>query len=246
MTNKKQQTQKLVLGAVLTALVVVLQLLGTFVRFGPFAISLVLIPIVIGAATCGYKIGAWLGFVFGVVVLLSGDATAFFAQCQDEFNTWFANLQTNLDNDAAGFLYNQVTQIQEEVADLKYDSQNLNAKMAEGTYSGTGATLSKDSPKVFRFSNFKPSLMIVSTQDPISGVKMAIIHLTSLDSSGLASASVLGIGQQWNNNDEHFTIMARVNFRKEDQTYIVSLWENDSPSYFNMRGKLYHYVVIGK
>lgn len=79
MTNKKQQTQKLVLGAVLTALVVVLQLLGTFVRFGPFAISLVLIPIVIGAATCGYKIGAWLGFVFGVVVLLSGDATAFFA-----------------------------------------------------------------------------------------------------------------------------------------------------------------------
>lgn len=79
MTNKKQQTQKLVLGAVLTALVVVLQLLGTFVRFGPFAISLVLIPIVIGAATCSYKIGAWLGFVFGVVVLLSGDATAFFA-----------------------------------------------------------------------------------------------------------------------------------------------------------------------
>lgn len=79
MTNKKQQTQKLVLSAVLTALVVVLQLLGTFVRFGPFAISLVLIPIVIGAATCGYKIGAWLGFVFGVVVLLSGDATAFFA-----------------------------------------------------------------------------------------------------------------------------------------------------------------------
>ncbi len=78
-TNKKLTTQKLVLGAVLTALVVVLQLLGTFVRFGPFAISLVLIPIVIGAATCDYKIGAWLGFVFGVVVLLSGDAAAFFA-----------------------------------------------------------------------------------------------------------------------------------------------------------------------
>ena len=79
MTNQKQQTQKLVLGAVLTALVIVLQLLGTFVRFGPFAISLVLIPIVIGAATCDYKIGAWLGFVFGVAVLLSGDAAAFLA-----------------------------------------------------------------------------------------------------------------------------------------------------------------------
>lgn len=75
--NKKEQTQKLVLGAILTALVIILQLMGSFIRFGPFAISLVLIPIVIGAATCGYKIGAWLGFVFGAVVLISGDATAF-------------------------------------------------------------------------------------------------------------------------------------------------------------------------
>lgn len=76
---KKEQTQKLVLGAVMTALVIVLQLLGTFIRFGPFAISLVLVPIVIGASLCGYKIGAWLGFVFGLVVLISGDASAFLA-----------------------------------------------------------------------------------------------------------------------------------------------------------------------
>ncbi len=77
--NKQQQTQKLVLGAVLTALVVVLQLLGSFIKLGPFSISLVLVPIVIGAAMCGYKIGAWLGFIFGVVVLISGDAAAFYA-----------------------------------------------------------------------------------------------------------------------------------------------------------------------
>lgn len=75
--TRKQQTRLLVLGAVFTALVIVLQFLGTFIRFGMFSISLVLLPIIIGAATCGYKIGAWLGFVFGVVVLLSGDATAF-------------------------------------------------------------------------------------------------------------------------------------------------------------------------
>lgn len=77
MSNRKQQTRTLVLGAILTALVIVLQLLGSFIRLGPFSISLVLIPIVIGAATCGYKTGAWLGFVFGVAVLLSGDAAAF-------------------------------------------------------------------------------------------------------------------------------------------------------------------------
>ena len=63
--------------AVFTAIVVVLQLLGSFIRFGPFSISLVLIPIVVGAALYGAGAGAWLGFVFGLVVLLSGDAAAF-------------------------------------------------------------------------------------------------------------------------------------------------------------------------
>ena len=77
--ERKKQTQVLVLGAILTALVVILQFMGSFIRFGPFAISLVLIPIVIGAATCGVKIGTWLGFIFGVVVLISGDALAFLA-----------------------------------------------------------------------------------------------------------------------------------------------------------------------
>lgn len=79
MENKKISTQSLVLGAILTAIVVVLQFMGSFIKFGPFSISLVLIPIVIGAATCGVSIGAWLGFVFSVVVLLSGDAAAFLA-----------------------------------------------------------------------------------------------------------------------------------------------------------------------
>ena len=76
---KKMSAKTLALGAILTALVIVLQFMGSFIRFGPFSISLVLIPIVIGAAMCGVKVGAWLGFVFGVVVLISGDAAAFMA-----------------------------------------------------------------------------------------------------------------------------------------------------------------------
>lgn len=78
--NKKtsaQKTRTLVGIALFTAIVVVLQLLGSFIRFGPFSISLVLIPIVVGAAVYGAKSGLWLGFVFGVAVLLSGDAAAF-------------------------------------------------------------------------------------------------------------------------------------------------------------------------
>lgn len=79
MTNRQEQTKKIVLGAVFTALVVILQLLGSFIRFGPFAVSLVLVPIVLGAAMCGYKIGAWLGLAFGLIVLISGDAATFYA-----------------------------------------------------------------------------------------------------------------------------------------------------------------------
>ena len=76
---RKQSTQKLVFAAILTAMVVVLQYISMALRFGTFSITLTLVPIVIGAATCGVGIGGWLGFVFGVIVLLSGDAAPFLA-----------------------------------------------------------------------------------------------------------------------------------------------------------------------
>ena len=77
MQNNTGKTRKLTGIAIFTAIVIVLQLLGSFIRFGPFSISLVLIPIVVGAAMYGTAAGAWLGFIFGLVVLLSGDAAAF-------------------------------------------------------------------------------------------------------------------------------------------------------------------------
>lgn len=75
--NKRMSTETLVLAAVMTSLVIILQFMGTFIRLGPFQCSLVLMPIVVGAALCGTKVSAWLGFVFGMVVLLNGDAAAF-------------------------------------------------------------------------------------------------------------------------------------------------------------------------
>lgn len=75
----KKNTKNLVGIALFTAIVVVLQFLGTFIRFGPFAISLVLVPIVVGTALYGYKAGALLGLVFGITVLASGDASLFLA-----------------------------------------------------------------------------------------------------------------------------------------------------------------------
>ena len=54
---------------ILAAVVITLQILATFIQIGPFAITLVLVPIVIGAALYGISAGAILGGVFSVVVL---------------------------------------------------------------------------------------------------------------------------------------------------------------------------------
>ena len=76
-TRTSFNVKKLTYLAMFTALVVVLQFAGSFIKLGMFSISLVLVPIVVGAAICGPLAGAWLGVVVGAVVLLSGDAAAF-------------------------------------------------------------------------------------------------------------------------------------------------------------------------
>lgn len=58
--------------AIFTAIIVVLQIVATFVKFGPVSITLALAPIVIGAAMYGKLAGLYLGTVFGVVVFLAG------------------------------------------------------------------------------------------------------------------------------------------------------------------------------
>ena len=76
---KKVNTKTLAGLGLMTAIVIVLQLVGGAIRFGTFSISLVLLPIVVGAALYGAGAGAWLGFIFGAAVLFSGDAAAFLA-----------------------------------------------------------------------------------------------------------------------------------------------------------------------
>lgn len=74
----KINTKSIVGVGLLTAIVIVLQAMAISIRFGVFTITLVLAPIIIGAALYGWKAGAWLGFVFGVVVLIT-DAAVFLA-----------------------------------------------------------------------------------------------------------------------------------------------------------------------
>ena len=76
---KSKQIMTLVGMGILTAIVIVLQMVASAIHFGPFSITLVLAPIIIGAALYGPGAGAWLGTVFGAMVLLTGDAAAFLA-----------------------------------------------------------------------------------------------------------------------------------------------------------------------
>ncbi len=84
-STKRMDTRKMTLTAIMLALVIVLQFMGSFIRFGPFSISLVLLPIVIGASQCGIFAGGLLGLTFGIVVLASGDAALFMVA--DAFGT---------------------------------------------------------------------------------------------------------------------------------------------------------------
>ncbi len=74
-----EKTKKVVGIGLFTAIVVVLQLVASSIKFGPFSITLTLAPIIIGAALYGIGAGAWLGLVFGGMVLATGDAAAFLA-----------------------------------------------------------------------------------------------------------------------------------------------------------------------
>ena len=68
--NTNQKILQMVELAMLLALVVVLQIFGGFIKFGPFSLSLVLIPVVIGSVLLGAKGGAVLGAAFGLVVVV--------------------------------------------------------------------------------------------------------------------------------------------------------------------------------
>lgn len=70
MRNTNQKILRMVEMAMLLALVIVLQIFGGFFKIGPFSLSLVLIPIVVGSMTVGAGGGAVLGLAFGIVVVI--------------------------------------------------------------------------------------------------------------------------------------------------------------------------------
>ena len=74
MKMNRLTTVKMVELAVLMAIVAALQITGTGLRLGGTSISLVLIPIALGAMLLGPYAGALLGLEFGVIVYVMGFA----------------------------------------------------------------------------------------------------------------------------------------------------------------------------
>ena len=71
-TSNSKKLNRLAGFAILTAIIIVLQVLSNFIKFGQVQITLALAPIIIGAAIYGIWAGAFLGLVLGVVILVSG------------------------------------------------------------------------------------------------------------------------------------------------------------------------------
>lgn len=69
---KNKNISRMVQLAILLAVVVVLQCFLGSIRVGATSFSVVLVPIVVGAIIMGPAAGAFLGFAFGLVVLIYG------------------------------------------------------------------------------------------------------------------------------------------------------------------------------
>ena len=89
--KQNQKILRMVELSMLIALVVVLQMVGTFVKIGPLPMSFVLVPIVIGACMLGPRAGAILGGVFGIITMIMGitGADAFSFLLWDASPVWF-------------------------------------------------------------------------------------------------------------------------------------------------------------
>ncbi len=118
MTNS-QNIKRLVGIAILTALVVALQLLSNFVKFGPVEITLALIPIAVGAVLYGPLAGAFLGAVMGGIALTAPTTLAVFIPANPVATVVLCILKTALAGFAAGWVYRGIALLAKKAKDNK-------------------------------------------------------------------------------------------------------------------------------
>ena len=70
-------------GGLLAAIAAVLQFVGSAIRFGPFSVSLVLIPLVLGAALYGWAWADGWGWYSGPWCFCRGTPASFWRQIRE-------------------------------------------------------------------------------------------------------------------------------------------------------------------
>ena len=102
---KHKQIVHMVTLALLTAIVVVLQLLGGSIMISGVSVTLVLVPIVVGASIYGVKDGAFLGAVFGLITFINCMRhNSPFEGMLFDASPWFCGLVCMVKATAAGYV----------------------------------------------------------------------------------------------------------------------------------------------
>lgn len=97
-------TKKITSIGLLTALVIVLQLLSNYVSFGPANLNLSLFPIIVGAVLYGPGAGLFLGLVNGLIVLLSPSTIGIFMPLNPFGTVLICVLKSSIAGLLAGFV----------------------------------------------------------------------------------------------------------------------------------------------
>lgn len=113
--TQKTQIKKITGVGLLTAITVVLTLLGNTIAIGPVAINLSLIPIALGAIIYGPLSGLLLGVVNGVVVLLA-PSTSIFLSHNAIFTVVTCLLKTGIAGLISGLIYKWISRYNEKVS----------------------------------------------------------------------------------------------------------------------------------
>lgn len=110
-----------------------------YVPAGASSISQSNIEYVVGTSECPFVVAA----------VQSVDIDALVAQWSDQFNTWFDNLETQLDGDVAGNLQNQINQ-KVDKANVIDNLNDLVANQADGMIAGAKAVAELNDDLFFR------------------------------------------------------------------------------------------------
>ena len=104
--NKKITTRQIVITGLMLALMIILQIIGNYLQFGPVNINISLVAIVLAAVLGGPLSGAIVGFFNGVMALLSPSTIAIFMPVSPVGTVLACLLKCTLAGLVSGIIFN--------------------------------------------------------------------------------------------------------------------------------------------